>query len=142
MSYVLIYTDVENLVKQWVLTTPVAPLLTRTDGGTSIFLAMPASSPLPALVLSRVGGAPRASSDVPEDAARMTFNCWGTTRTQCGQIARTLMAELENLSQTGGFVSGDARLVAAQVLNMFWLPDPESDTARYIVDATVVTVSA
>ena len=137
---VFIYADVEGLVKAWLSTTDVAPLVTRPDGGQSIYMAMPAAAPIPAVVLTRVGGGPRPRSTVPEDAARMQFNCWGKTRAQAGEISRTLMSALESLAPNGGFVSGDARLAAAEVLSVLWLPDPESDTARYIVDARITTV--
>jgi hypothetical protein len=140
--WLLVYADVENLVKQWLATTSVAPLVTRTvDSGLSIFLAMPPSAPLPAVVLYRVAGAPSPGKDLPEEATRLSFDCWGRSRAEAGAIARALMAELETLARVGGYDSGDARLAAAEVINVVWLPDPESDTPRYVVDATVTTVT-
>jgi hypothetical protein len=138
----VVYADAEALTKAWALTTSVAPLLTRGDGGVSIFMAMPTSAPVPALVMHRGGGGPRARKDLPEDAVRMQFDCWGKTRTQAGDICRALVAELETLTRDGGFSVGDARLAAAEVTNVFWLPDEESDTPRYIVDALLIAMSA
>jgi hypothetical protein len=138
----VVYADAEALAKAWALSTSLAPLLTRTGGGVSIFLAMPTSAPIPALVLHRAGGAPRARKDLPEDAARIQFDCWGNTRAQAGEICRTLVAELESIARSGGFSDGDARLAAAEVTSVFWLPDEQSDTPRYIVDALLITLSA
>ena len=141
MTPVVRFADVEALTKAWALSSTVAPLLTRTDGGVSIYLSMPASAPIPALTMTRVGGAPRRRQDLPVDYARMRFSCWGRSRQQAGDIARALVAELESLGHTDGFDNGDARLTAAEVINLFWLPDPESDTARYVVDALIAAVS-
>jgi hypothetical protein len=138
---VVIYADAEALVKAWLLTTDVAPLLTRDDGGVSIFMAMPASAPLPALVLTRAGGSPRPGKDLPEEEARMRFHCWGRSRAQAITIARTLVGECESLARTGGFDDGGARLAAMAVVSLFWLPDRESDTARYVVDARALTIA-
>jgi hypothetical protein len=140
----VVYADVEVLVKAWALTTSLAPLLTRTGGGVSIFNAMPSSAPVPALILHRSGGRPRPRKDLPEDAATIQFDCWGQTRAQAGVICRTLVAELESIGRTGGFTDGasDDWLAIAEVTNVFWLPDEQSDTPRYIVDALVITLSA
>jgi hypothetical protein len=133
--------DDEALVKAWALQTSVAALLTRADGGVSIYNAMPKAAPVPSLICWRTGGGPRARKDLPEHRARMQMHCWGTSRAQASLIARTLVSELDSLARLGGFDHGDARLAAAEVINLIWLPDPESDTARYIVDALVTTVS-
>lgn len=137
----VVYGDAEAIVKAWLLTTSVAALVTRPDAGKSIYLAMPLSAPLPCVVLTRMGGGPRYGKDMPEDAARMSFSCWGRSRTQAGDIARAVVSECESLSHTGGFTLGTSWMPAADVSRLFWLPDPESDTARYIVDAMVTVVS-
>lgn len=141
MSAVEAYADVENIVKAWANTTPLVAELTRTGGGVSIFLAMPIGAPLPALILSRVGGAPAPRKDLPEDRARISFTCWAASRAQAFRIARILVEELESLSRTGGWTSGNTLLAAAVTLTVRWLPDPDSDTPRYIVDALITTVS-
>lgn len=143
MTPVVNFTEPEGLVKAWLATTSVAGHVTRTtDGGTSIFLAMPSSAPLPAVVVTRVGGGPRVTKELPEDNARISFDCWGKTRTQVSGIAYAVMAELESLSRAGGYTVGNAHLAAAEVLVCLWQPDPESDTARYVVDALVTVITA
>jgi hypothetical protein len=71
----------------------------------------------------------------------MQFDCWGKTRSQAGDIGRTLIAELEDLAQTGGRIVNGTYLGAAATQNMRWLPEPDSDTPRYIVDALITTVT-
>jgi hypothetical protein len=135
------YADTETVVKTWLLTSSVAPLLLRTDGGYSIYNAMPPKSPIPALIAWQVAGGPRIRKDIPEQQARIQFDCWGKTRSQAGDIARTLISELENCALNGGQVIGGVYLGAAATQAMRWLPEPDSDTPRYIVDALIITVT-
>lgn len=135
------YSDVETLVQRWLKTTTVAPHLTRTDGGINIFKAMPKAAPLPSMVLTRVGGAPARRSDLGEDVARISCECWAASRDVAASVAMSLVAELETLAPAGGFVDGPARLAAAETLSWLWLPDPASDTPRYVVDALVTAVT-
>lgn len=139
---VVTYAEAEGVVRSWLLTTGVAPMVTRTDGGVSIFLAMPTGSPIPAVVLSRVGGAARPRKDLPEDQARISFDCWGKSRAQASSIAYAVMSELDSLSRAQGYTLGSTSLVAAETLALVWQPDPESDTARYVVDALVTVLTA
>lgn len=136
----VIYTDVETLTKAWLASTSVGTLVRRQDGGTNIFLAMPASSPLPAVIVSRVGGGP-SSSELPTDVSRLSFACWASSRHEVSDIAYAVMGELDSLSRLGGYTLGNATLAAAEVLSLLWLPDPESDTARYVLDALITTVA-
>lgn len=132
MTYVTV-VDAEDVVKAWLLTTSVATLVT-VSGKTHIYMAMPTGSPLPSLILSRVGGSPRADSDVSEDIARISFRIYGSKRTEVKAIAKALVSEVESLAYTGSVSTASGRLVAAQTLNWFWSPDPVSDTPRYMVD--------
>jgi len=134
------FADTENVVKAWLPTTSVGPLVRRADGGYSVFLAMPTGSPLPAIIISQVSGGPDNRKDLPQQTVRIQFDCWGRTRTEAGTIARTLMGELDWLPRNGGAIVQGAYLGATQITNMLWLPDPESDTPRYIVDALITTV--
>jgi hypothetical protein len=135
------YADTETLVKTWLLTTTVAPLVKRTDGGYSIYNAMPPGSPIPSVIAWQVTGGPRPRKDLPEQTARVQFDCWGLTRAQAGEIARTIIAELEWVSQSGGRVIAGSYFGVAVTQSMRWLPDQESDTPRYIVDALITTVT-
>lgn len=135
------YADTETVVKTWLLTSSVAPLLLRLDGGYSIYNAMPPAAPVPALIAWQVTGAPRPSKDLPEQSARIQFDCWGRTRMQAGEIARTLISELEWVAQSGGRIVGGVYFGTAVTQSMRWLPEPDSDTPRYIVDALITTVT-
>jgi len=135
------YADTETVVKTWLLSSDVAPLLLRSDGGYSIYNAMPPKAPIPALVMFQVAGGPRTRKDLPEQQVRMQFDCWGKTRKEAGDIARTLIGELENCALTGGRVIGGVYLGTAVTQMMRWLPEPDSDTPRYIVDALITTVT-
>lgn len=139
---VVAYADTENVVKAWLATTDVAPLVARADGGLSIFLAMPRTPVMPSVVLTRVGGGPVYRKDIAEDRARISFTCWGTSRASAGVVCRNLVAACDALARTGGWESGPTLLGAAEVINVMWLPDPDSDTPRYIVDALVTTITS
>lgn len=141
MSAVVRYADVENAVKQWLLGTDVAFYVQRDDGGYSVFLAMPKGAPVPAVVITLVSGGPTPRADLPTLSARLQFDAWGRTRDQAGTVARTLVAELESLARTGFYTDGSNNILSAEVLSMRWLPDPDSDTPRYIVDALITTVT-
>jgi hypothetical protein len=135
------YADTEAVVKAWLTTTLVAPLLLRPDGRYSIYNAMPAKSPVPALIAWQVTGGPAPRKDLPEQQVRMQFDCWGLSRLQAGEIARTLIGELEDCARTGGAIVSGVYLGSAVTQSMRWLPDPDSDTPRYIVDALITTVT-
>jgi len=136
-------TDVEKLVQQWLAQSALAATsLTRTDGGVNVFRAMPNKAPLPSIVLSRVGGAPPARVTLPQDNARISFACWAASRDEAAGLAAQLVDELGALGETGGWgptVTG--HLSAAEVLSLVWVPDPASDTPRYVVDAIVTAIT-
>lgn len=135
------FAATEETVKQWLLTTTVAPLLLRSDGGISIFNAMPKGSPLPAVVLFQVTGGPTPLKDLPEQQVRIQFDCWATTRSEARNIALQIAVELDNIQRNGGPVVNGVYLAATSVPTIRWLPDPDSDTPRYIVDALITTVA-
>lgn len=144
MTVVVSFADTENVVKRWLIdATSVAPLLMRSAGAYSIYLAMPKAAPNPALTVSLVGGGPDNRNDLPQQSDRIQFDCWGRSRDEAGLICRTLMGELDSLARQAGYVEpgSGVYLAAASVLSKRWLPDPESDTPRYIVDALITTVA-
>lgn len=134
-----VYGPVESVVKTWLAGTSVAPLVARSPGVFNIFLAMPPAAPIPSVIISQVGGGPLPRKDIPECRYRLSFDCWGTSRSQASQIARALMGELDGLGYSGEVIDG-VYLGTADILSMLWRPDPDSDTARYIVDALITTV--
>lgn len=127
--------NLESLVQDWLKGSDLGVMLTRIDGGISVFQAMPNKAPLPSLVLSRVGGAPSARSDFPQDVGRVSFDCWGNSRGEAYDVSRILMDLIEDLAPTGGYTSGHGRLMAAESVSWIWLADKASDTPRYVVDA-------
>lgn len=138
----IVYGPVEQAVKQWLFTTTVAPLVTRGAGVYSIYLAMPPASPSPAVLITLLSGGPLDTADLPQTRYRLQFDVLADTRDSAGLIARTLYSELEWLGRggPGALVSG-VYLGSATGLSMLWLPDPDSDKPRYVVDASITTVT-
>lgn len=136
-----VYGPVEAAVRDWLKTTDVAPLVTRANGTIDIYRAMPKSAPNPVIVLTLVGGGPFPRADLPATRYRISFDVLGRSLDEANQIAMALVGELVWLGQAdAGEVVGGVYLGAADVLNVRWQPDPESDTPRYIVDALITTV--
>ncbi len=136
------YGPVDQAVKLWLLSSPVAPLTQQPSGLYAIHMAMPKSSPLPAVIINLVSGGPLNRADLPATRYRIAFDCWAKTRDGASMIARTIIDQLEQISvgNTGALAAG-VWLGAADSISMRWLPDPESDTPRYIVDALITTVA-
>lgn len=134
------YANTEETVKKWLTGTSVAALVTRADGGINVFNAMPKGAPLPAVVLFQVSGGPSARKDLPEQSVRIQFDCWALSRSQGADIALSIVSELDLLQRSVGPIIDGVYLAATSVPNVRWLPDPESDTPRYIVDALITTV--
>jgi hypothetical protein len=139
--------DAEDIAKEWLAGTSVAPLVMK-NGKPMIFEAMPKGTasnpapPMPVIVLQRVGGAP-LPLDPYVDQARISFQVWAKQRSQAKAIAIALIAELESIIYTGPVDTSKGRLESATTVNNVWMPDPASDTSRYVVDAllTVFSVS-
>jgi hypothetical protein len=127
------FIDAEDLVLAWVKTTSVAPLVT-VSGSVKIFLGMPQGSPLPCVVLSRVGGGPD-DGDSPVDHARISFSVYSANRPQCKSITSALVSEIESIGYGAPYIGVSGRLQSGIVVLNMWLPDPVDDTPRYIVDA-------
>lgn len=125
--------DAEDLAKEWAkslssIATPVA---------NKIFLAMPKGAPLPSITLSRVGGTILQGSDVPTDAARISWSIWAENRPQAKSIRLALLGELESFGYQPEFIGSTGRIKGVELLSDIWFPDPDTDTPRYIVDATM-----
>lgn len=135
------FAPTEVTVKDWLLTTTVPTLVPRPDGGVAIFNAMPKTTTLPAVALFQVTGGPTPLKDLPEQQVRIQFDCWATTRSEARSIALQIASELDNIQRNGGVVIDGVYLAATSVPTLRWLPDPDSDTPRYIVDALITTVA-
>lgn len=136
------YGPVDVAVKMWLLSGPVAALTLQPSGQYAIHMAMPKSSPVPAVIVNLVSGGPLSRADLPVTRYRIAFDCWAKTRDAASLIARTIIDQLEQISiGSTGVIAAGVWLGAAESISMRWLPDPESDTPRYIVDALITTVA-
>lgn len=135
------FAATEEIVKTWLATTTVAALVTRSDGGVNIYNAMPKTAPLPAVVLYQSVGGPISEKDLPEQFARIRFDCWAAKRSEARNIGLQITAELDNLQREGGLIVDGVYLAATTNPLMRWIPDPESDTPRYIVESLITTVA-
>jgi uncharacterized protein DUF3168 len=136
------YGAVDVALKLWLLSSDVAPLVKQPSGAYAVHMAMPKSSPVPSIIINLVSGGPLSRADLPATRYRISFDCWGTTRDEASLIARTVIDLLEQISVGNtGILAAGVWLGAAENVSMRWLPDPESDTPRYIVDALITTVA-
>jgi hypothetical protein len=132
----MILADAEDVAKSWLMTTSVAPLVNG-----KIFLAMPKGSPNPCVLLSRVGGAPPASSTTNEDVARISFTIYAPSRPAAKQIATALATELSSIYEGNPISTPSGVLDVGEIISWLWSPDPKSDTPRYIIDANFIVRS-
>ncbi len=132
------YGPVDEAVKEWIKTGGTE---TNIQAAGNVFLAMPKSSPRPALLITMVGGGPVRRADLPLSQYRLSFDCIAVSRSGASAIARALAADLDLLGRNGpGFVAAGVYLGGADLVGIRWQPDPDSDVPRYIVDALITTV--
>jgi hypothetical protein len=82
--------DAVDVILGWARTlTAVAEV---TPGG--VHLKAPRSAATEHIVLTRVGGGPDNTGDVPLDACRAQFACWGRTEQDAWHVATVLANEL------------------------------------------------
>jgi hypothetical protein len=111
--------DVEKAVRAWA----------RSLGFTAFFGTNNSGS-FPQVVIQRVAG--------PDEDCLMQFDVWGGTKAEAATVAADLRSALSGLSS---YDFDGIRLHAASDASARWLPDPESDRPRYIVEATVTASS-
>lgn len=109
--------DVEKAVRHWA----------RAQGFTAFFGA---TDNMPQVVIQRVGGT--------DEQARIQFDCWADYKAPAASLAADLASALTGLSS---YDHDGVRLHGADWQATRWLPDPESDTPRYVVDAVIFTTS-
>lgn len=119
------YVDVEGAIREWARAT-VASVSGRVFFG-------PAKAALPQIVLQRLGG--------PDGEAFVQFDVWATDKAEADETAADLATAIDALER---YVSGDGTVLlhGAAVESIRWLPDPESDRPRSIVDATFCASAA
>lgn len=136
------FVDAEKLVREWLLATnSVASLVPKASGGAHIYQAPPRTALDKLIVAHRIGGGPEIGSTVPADVVRMSFDCWASNRADAVDIGKALLAAVEDLGPTGGFVNDTGRLESGENTAWLWLPDPESDKPRYVVDALLIAMA-
>lgn len=83
------------------------------------------------IVLHRIGG--------PDESCLIQFDVWHSNKPDAAALAAELATACDGLTR---YQDDDVILHGAAVESSRWLPDPESDTPRYIVDVTFVATSA
>ncbi len=132
----------ENVLKTWMINTPTAQnRLKRLDGGISVYLSMPTANPNPAVLLGLSGGGPMRRKDLPQTSQRFQIDVIGKTRDMACQITLGLIRDMDEIPWQTMYVHNGTYLMSAVVDSMRWLPDPDSDVPRYVIDALVTTVT-
>lgn len=106
--------DVEKAVRAW-----------ARGAGFTAFFGVNNNGAFPQIVIQRIAG--------PDDDCLIQFDVWGGTKAEAAQAAADLATALNGLST---FDHDGIRLHDAAWERTRWLPDPQSDTPRYIAEAT------
>lgn len=125
--------DVEGATRSWLRDHPtVADAVTKTfvDGLPKDY--KPGTDGA-CINVVRVGGRPDLY--VPLDTADLQLDVWAGRKHEAADVLLLLLDALRALAP--GTVTDRGELLAAEVLNVLYLPDPESDTPRYAVTAAV-----
>jgi hypothetical protein len=127
------YPDVEGATRDWLRSLPSISALVATR----VFFALPPNTAFPALVVRDVTGAVDAS-DAPISIPWIQIDCWGETRNkaQASALKNAVVGVIESM-QSGTPMGTGAVGLWAKVLSAPWLPDPESDQARYAITAEI-----
>jgi hypothetical protein len=90
-----------------------------------VFYGTNVAAGFPQVVLRQVGG-----TDL---TPLVQFDCWADTKQQAGTTAADLMTEVSRLASVD---ADGTRLHGGTVEQCRWLPDPNSDRPRYVVDVS------
>ena len=141
-----VYADVEGALRTWLRTRPAITDLVAQR----VFFGIPkqaTETSFPMIVLSRVGGGDEAG-DAAIDTATIQFDCYGSIDASSGYGKKYTATELKNaLRSELNTIAGDVALTAtvnclgAAVESDVWLPDTDDDRPRYVITATVSTIS-
>ena len=112
------WVDVEDAVRAW-----AREALPAIEG--RVFFGASNDAAMPQVVLSRIGGA--------DGRCLIQFDVWAKTKATAAQLAASLATAVDGL---GRYTHGTTLLLGARVEGVRWLPDEESDTPRYVVEAT------
>lgn len=114
VAEVYVAVDVEKAVRAWA----------RAQGFTAFF-GVNNNGTFPQLVIQRVAG--------PDSDVLVQFDVWGGTKAEAAATAASLRTALTGLSS---YDFDGIRLHGASDPSARWLPDPDSDRPRYIVEAS------
>lgn len=112
------WVDVESAVRAW--GRSVLPELEER-----VFFGFSNDAPLPQVVLTRITG--------PDDRCLVQFDCWAETKAGAAALAADLATAIDALAH---YVDEETVLHGARIEGIRWQPDQESDTPRYVVEAT------
>ena len=112
------WVDVESAVRAW-----AREALSALDG--RVFFGASNDAGMPQVVLSRITG--------PDDRCLIQFDAWAETKAAAAALAAEMATAADAL---GRYAHEDTVLLGARVESVRWQPDAESDTPRYVVEAT------
>lgn len=107
--------DVELAVRTWA----------RQEGlaDRRVFFGISNEAPFPQIIVRRLGG--------PDQSCLIQFDIWGANKAETADLAAELATACEHLVR---FETSGVLLHGTSHPNVRWLPDPESDQPRHIVD--------
>lgn len=117
------WVDVESAVRVWARS--VLPVLEER-----VFFGFSNDASLPQVVLTRITG--------PDDRCLVQFDCWAATKAEATTLAADLATAIDALAR---YVDDETVLHGARIEGVRWQPDQESDTPRYVVEATFTASS-
>ena len=117
-----VWADVEMAVREWARDA-VASL------GRRIFFSYSSDAVFPQVALRRIPS--------PDDACLIQFDVWGDNKAQAAQYSSALATAIDGLSR---FEYQNVILLGASVDSSGYIPDPENNKPRYIVQATFVAM--
>lgn len=132
----LVYADVEGAVRDWL--KDASEIAALVDG--RVFFAIPEPTNWPLIVVHQVSGGPDAG-EAPISNSLIQIDCWsGPTKTgkankaEATEVMNAVVGAVQSL--TCGTSMGTAGVaLGARIQNVSWLPDPDTNQARYVVDA-------
>ncbi|MBM4414902.1 MAG: hypothetical protein FJ035_01225 [Chloroflexi bacterium] len=118
------WVDVEDAIRAW-----GREALPDLEG--RVFFGFSNDAALPQVVLTRIAG--------PDDRCLIQFDLWAATKAAAAAVAAELCTAVDAL---GRFTHEQTVLHGARVEQVRWQPDEESDTPRYVVEATFAASAA
>jgi len=112
------WVDVESAVRAW-----ARDALPALDG--RVFFGASNDAAMPQVVLIRIAG--------PDDRCLIQFDVWADAKAAAAALAADLATAIDAM---GRYTHEDTLLLGARVESVRWQPDAESDTPRYVVEAT------